>query len=191
MPVGLVRRLWRLFRRGPRLGAVGLAGIAYGGSSCLVNVEGGHRAVMFHRFGGVQQRVRQEGTHILVPWFMRPIIYDVRAKPRMIQSMTGSRDLQMVNITLRLLHKPDVEHLPMLYKKYGMDYDDRVLPSIANETLKAVVAQYNATELLTMRDNVSSRLNEELTTRANGFNIQVQDVAITHLSFGNEFTRAI
>merc|ERR1712216_1018522 len=90
-----------------------------------------------------------------------------------------------------VIRAEDVEHLPMLYKKYGMDYDDRVLPSIANETLKAVVAQYNATELLTMRDNVSSRLNEELTTRANGFNIQVQDVAITHLSFGNEFTRAI
>ena len=72
------------------VGTVGLAGVAYGGSSCPYNVEGGHRAVMFHRFGGVQQRVRAEGTHLLVPWFMRPIIYDVRAKPRMIQSMTGS-----------------------------------------------------------------------------------------------------
>ena len=39
--------------------------------------------------------MKAEGTHILVPWFMRPIIYDVRAKPRMIQSMTGSRDLQV------------------------------------------------------------------------------------------------
>ena len=74
-------------------GALGLgaAGLFYGGNSCLFNVEGGHRAVMFHRFGGVQQRVRAEGTHILIPWFQRPIIYDVRTKPRMIQSMTGSK----------------------------------------------------------------------------------------------------
>eukprot|EP00965_Chrysotila_dentata_P007346 238025-Pleurochrysis_carterae.AAC.3 len=71
--------------------ALGLAGIAYGGGNCLVNVEGGHRVVMFHRFGGVQQRVRAEGTHIIVPWFQRAIDYDVRAKPRMIQSMTGSK----------------------------------------------------------------------------------------------------
>ena len=57
--------------RAAGVGAVGLAGVAYGGSSCLFNVEGGHRAVMFHRFGGVQQRVRAEGTHLIVPWFMR------------------------------------------------------------------------------------------------------------------------
>ena len=57
----------------------------------LFNVEGGHRAVMFHRFGGVQKSIKAEGTHILVPWFMKPIIYDVRAKPRSIQSMTGSK----------------------------------------------------------------------------------------------------
>merc|ERR1719231_1282132 len=67
------------------VGAVGVAGVAYGGSSCLFNVEGGHRAVMFHRFGGVQQGVKAEGTHLLVPWFQRPIIYDVRARPRIIQ----------------------------------------------------------------------------------------------------------
>ena len=75
------------------LGAAGLgvAGLFYGGNSCLFNVEGGHRAVMFHRFGGVQQRVRSEGTHIMIPWFQRPIVYDVRTKPRMIQSMTGSK----------------------------------------------------------------------------------------------------
>ena len=73
------------------LGGVGAVGVAYGGSSCLINVEGGHRVVMFNRFGGVQQRVRTEGTHLILPWFQRSIDYDVRTKPRMIQSMTGSR----------------------------------------------------------------------------------------------------
>ena len=32
----------------------------------------------------------------MVPWFERPIIYDVRARPSLIQSQSGSRDLQMV-----------------------------------------------------------------------------------------------
>ncbi len=34
------------------------------------------------------------------------------------------------------------------------DYDERVLPSIGNEVLKAIVAQYNADQLLTMREKV-------------------------------------
>ena len=42
-----------------------------------------------------------------------------------------------------------------------------------------------------MREQVSRRLNAELTARADNFKINVEDVAITHLSFGSEFTRAI
>ena len=37
----------------------------------------------------------------------------------------------------------------------GTDWDERVLPSIGNEIVKAVVAQYNAEQLLTQRDKVS------------------------------------
>lgn len=37
----------------------------------------------------------------------------------------------------------------------GLDWDERVLPSIGNEIIKAVVAQYNAEQLLTQRDKVS------------------------------------
>ena len=41
-------------------------------------------------------QVYAEGTHIMLPWFERPVIYDVRARPSVIQSQSGSKDLQMV-----------------------------------------------------------------------------------------------
>lgn len=48
-------------------------------------------------------------------------------------------DLQNVNITLRILFRPIPTSLPNIYSTLGVDYDERVLPSITNEILKAVV----------------------------------------------------
>lgn len=39
----------------------------------------------------------------------------------------------MVNISLRVLARPDAAKLPDMYRLLGTDYDERVLPSICNE----------------------------------------------------------
>jgi prohibitin 1 len=154
-------------------------------------VDGGERAVMYDRIQGVLDEPIGEGTHFRVPWFQSPNVMDIRTRPRSISSVTGTKDLQMVNITLRVLSKPDVGVLPRIYRNLGLDWDERVLPSIGNEILKAVVAQYQAEHLLTERDKVSMAIRSELTKRAAEFNIVIDDVAITHLSFGTEFTKAV
>lgn len=61
-------------------------------------------------------------------------------------------DLQNVNITLRILFRPVPDQLPRIYTILGVDYDERVLPSITSEVLKAVVAQFDAGELITQRE---------------------------------------
>ena len=82
----------------------------------LYDVKGGTRAVIFDRLSGVKDTVVNEGTHFLVPWLQRAIVYDVRTKPRNISTTTGSKDLQMVSLTLRVLHRPEVKMLPKIYQ---------------------------------------------------------------------------
>jgi len=65
-------------------------------------VDGGHRAVKYSRVFGVQKEVFNEGTHFVIPWFETPIIYDVRAKPRNVASLTGTKG--MLRATLSALH---------------------------------------------------------------------------------------
>ena len=73
----------------------------------------------------------------------------------------------------------------------GIDYDQRVIPSIGNEVLKSVVAQYNADQLLTLREKVSLEIKDILEKRAKEFNIILDDVSITHLQFSRDFASAI
>lgn len=58
---------------------------------CLISVDGGQRAVIFDRFSGVKEDVVGEGTHFLIPWVQRPIIFDIRSTPRVVTAVTGSK----------------------------------------------------------------------------------------------------
>lgn len=96
-----------------------------------------------------------------------------------------------MSLTLRVLHRPDIGLLPQIYQTLGLDYAERVLPSIGNEILKSVVAQFDAAELITQRELVSLKIAKELEKRSSEFNIMLEDVSITHLTFGQEFTKAV
>lgn len=129
--------------------------------------------------------------HFLVPVLHRPIILDVRTKAKSVKAETGSKDLQNVLLHLRILYRPDPNQLPKLYRELSSDYDERVLPSIGNEVLKAVVAQYDAAELITQREIVSQKIRTQLTARAADFQIILDDVSITHIGFSQEYTSAV
>jgi len=108
-----------------------------------------------------------------------------------MKTETQTKDIQKVKIGLRVLYQPDVDRLPLLYKQYGADYAQRVLPSIGNEVMKAVVARYDAVELITQRAEVSAAIRTELDSRSKHFYLYFKDVAITDLSFSPEFMVAV
>jgi len=263
---------------GKAIGAMaGVTAFGFGVYQSLFTVTNGQRAIIFNRFGadrgstafpekGVNRRmVYEEGTHIAIPWFQRPIIYNIKTRPFTVTSRTGSMDLQMVDITIRVLTKPkltvdpiaikiqeteftknieeaeyekeqlqrqvskpglgveqtqdlqgklvDAETelarrlkvkelekydplmplLPRVYDELGTDkeMENRVLPSIVPEILKEVVARHNATALINNRNQVSVEVSDKLKYVAAKFHLEVEDVSLTNISFGPEYSKAV
>lgn len=92
---------------------------------------------------------------------------------------------------MRVLFHPMEENLPVILTNVGQNYDERILPSIGNEVLKATVAQYNAEQLISQREKVSKEIRNMLEKRALEYNIILDDVSITDLQFSAEFTQSI
>ncbi len=70
-------------------------------------------------------------VHTFHSMVTKPIIFDIRSKPKNISTNTGTKDLRTVS-TLRVLHRPDIFML-QICQTLGLDYAERVLPSIGNE----------------------------------------------------------
>jgi len=174
------------------IGAVSVGAVGYALNESMYTVDGGERAIIFDRLrNGTRDFIVKPGTHFLIPFLQFPIIYDTRTTPFNIKTETGSKDLQRVNITLRVLYRPDKKKLPYIYQRLGVDYSANVFNSVGNEVLKAVVAQYDATELISRRETISNQIRQRLVKRAGTFGLKLEDVSITHLTFSPEYVRAI
>ena len=61
---------------------------------------------MFDRFGGgILDRVYGEGTHFRLPMIQETIDFDVRTRANFTETDTGTKDMQMVNISMRVLSR--------------------------------------------------------------------------------------
>jgi len=63
-------------------------------------VDTGHGAIVFNKVQGVKNQVYKEGWHLMVPWFERPVVYDLQSRPLTLKSVTGSKgkDIDLVLI---------------------------------------------------------------------------------------------
>jgi prohibitin 1 len=174
--------------RAVTIGAFGAGAVAY---SCCFVVRPGESAVLYNRISGIRDTIFSEGFQFRMLGLEEPKLFNIRTQPRELTTTTGTKDLQVVDIRLRVLFRPDVEKLPHIYRTLGTDYDERVLPSVSNEVLKSVIAEYKAEELIVKREAVSIRLAALMREKLNAFNILVDDISLMHIQFSPEFMAAV
>jgi prohibitin 1 len=91
-----------------RIGKIGGAMVLTGvfASQFTFVVDGGERALKMSAIRGLQNTVYGEGIHLRIPGIDNIIRFEIRSQPTLLHSTTGTRDMQQVNISMRLLFRP-------------------------------------------------------------------------------------
>jgi prohibitin 2 len=76
-------------------GIFAIGGLALGGYGLLhsiVSIQPGHVGIVYNRFGGLQESATLGvGYNIVVPWFQRAVIFDMRTRPQTMNTQSGSK----------------------------------------------------------------------------------------------------
>ena len=121
-----------------RAPAVGLAaGLA---SSCMYVVPPGSHAVIFDRFSGVLDEVKNERLCFRIPVIQTPFLYNTRTQAFAVACHPATRNSQELNLDLRILYRPKPEDLPTIHVRFKNNYKGR-LSTVSNEVVQSVVVR--------------------------------------------------
>lgn len=155
-------------------------------------VRAGERGIVFNYLtGDFHAKTYNEGYHLKFPWITHSIIFETRNRILEETASTANKDLQQIDFQTRVLYKPDASKLADICKKLGINYAEKIMSPLVKEVSKAIIAQYDAQQLLAQREQVSKDIKQTLAKRLGYFNVIVDDVAITQLSFSKEYEKAI
>jgi regulator of protease activity HflC (stomatin/prohibitin superfamily) len=158
--------------------------------SPFIVVSTGTRGVVTN-FGNVQDKVLAEGIHFRIPIYESIVPVDVRVQKEQTEADASSKDLQDVNTTVAINYQVVPEFANWVYQNLGQGYKERIIDPQVQESVKAVTAKYNATELISARDKVRTEIKESLEKTLSKYHLRVIDFAIVNFKFSRQFTQAI
>ncbi|KAB8330701.1 prohibitin family protein [Scytonema tolypothrichoides VB-61278] len=158
----------------------------------FVIVNAGERGVLME-FGKVQDRILEEGIHVIIPVVNTVKRLSVRVQKQDISAEASSKDLQDIFTDVALNWHIIPKEVNIIFQQIGDEKDvvDRIINPAIEEVLKAVMAKYTAEELITNRGEVKAEVDNVLTTRLANYHIAVDDISLVHVHFSPEFDQAV
>jgi regulator of protease activity HflC (stomatin/prohibitin superfamily) len=156
----------------------------------FVIVSAGNRGVILS-FGAVSDKILGEGIHLRLPIVQSVIEVDVQIKKKETKAEAASKDLQNISSIIAVNYHLNSEEVNTLYKEVGLGYEEKIIDPAVQEVVKAVTARYTATELITIREQVSTSIKTSLEQRLMKYHLVIDDVSIKDFKFSDTFTKAI
>ena len=153
-------------------------------------VPAGNRGVVL-RMGAVTGEIKQEGFYTKAPLLNTVILMDVRLQKEQVETEGASKDLQTVKATVALNLSVIPQEVANMYQGVGTDYLDKLVAPAMQESIKSVIAQYTAEELVTKREDVRQSIAATLSTKLSPHGIKTDAINIVNFDFSPSFNQAI
>ncbi len=146
-------------------------------------------------FGAASQNVLGPGLHFKLPLMQGVVRMNVQVQKNQLTEHAASLDLQDVETTVATNWNIDQSDASWIYQKIGLEeaLNDRIIQPVVSNAVKAVVAHYNAEELVTKRDQVRTQIEELIRNNLKPYhvNVDVSGVSITDFQFSSDYASAI
>lgn len=143
------------------------------------------------RFGKIVNTKLDEGLNLKVPFIEKIVTVNIKVQKTELETESSSKDLQTIATDIAVNYRIESEKATNLYRTVGNNYQTTVLDPAIKESIKAVIAQYTAAEVITSRSEVSEKCKEELGKKVEKYGIVIDNFNITNLTFSEEYSKAI
>jgi regulator of protease activity HflC (stomatin/prohibitin superfamily) len=159
--------------------------------SGIVIVPAGNVGVIT-QFSKVTGREMSPGFNFKAPWpIQRADIFTTQIQKEQTDAEAASTDLQNVTATVAVNYHLDRGKVSDIYQNIGDDYKGRIIDPAIQETVKATISKYNASELISNRQSVKDAVDSTLAARVQQYGIIIDAVSIVNFNFSAEFNKAI
>lgn len=155
-------------------------------------VSVGERGVVM-QFGKVQDTVLDEGLHFKLPFVTEIKPLNIRVQKTDIESTAGTKDLQILNVSMALNWHIDPNQVNKVYQRVGDESQivKQIIEPAITEVFKAATPKRTAEEILKQRSELKAEIDAELKNRLSNYYIIVDDASLTNISFSAEFSKSI
>jgi regulator of protease activity HflC (stomatin/prohibitin superfamily) len=153
-------------------------------------VDTGHRGIRT-TFGEVQGEPLAEGLYWYNPFTSHIVELSVREEKIEGKTACFTRDTQTVTVAYVLTYYPDPTKIHELYKQFGEGWEEKILTPAILGSLKDVVGQYIADDLVGKREAVKSAVYEELKTALAARSVTITRLDLVNLDFDNAYEQAV
>lgn len=151
-------------------------------------VSPGYTAIKV-RLGEIVDVSSSSGFYTKRPLVDNIVILNTRIKKSSIETTALSKDLQSVSIGITMNYR--IKDALKLYRELGVNYKHTIIKPFAQETIKAITAQFTAENLIQYRHKAKELILSELCERLESLYLEVIDFNIVYLDFSNDFINAV